>query len=269
MPEGQVSHYNALTLGEALSGQPLTEIVVGHPRLGPQRLPERLADDRLSRFAAAGKHHLIHFASGRVLHSHLRMSGSWRLQAPATPIPRGGLFLALTTTAGSACLYRCPQVRLLEPEEPLPGPVRALGPDLLAADVDPADAAARAIAEASPEREIGEVLLDQRGVAGIGNAYKNEVLFLTGISPWRLVGAVSDEEAREIGSLAANLLSDGVREGGMIRTYAPGGSGVPGAKAHWVHHRPSRACRRCGTAIRSRGQGDDNRTSFWCPRCQT
>jgi len=269
MPEGQVSHYNARALGEALAGQELTEIRVGHPRLESQRLPERLAGDSFERFAAAGKHHLIHFASGRVLHSHLRMSGSWRVRRPGQPLRRGGLYLALITPAGAACLYTCPQVRLLEPHEPLPGPVRALGRDLLAPDVDPAAATARAIAAASPEREIGETLLDQRAVAGIGNAYKNEVLFLVGISPWRRVGDVSEQEAREIGATAARLMADGVREKGKIRTYTPGGSGVGGAKAHWVHRRPERACRRCGETVASRGQGDDNRTSFWCPRCQT
>lgn len=269
MPEGQVSHHNARVFGEALAGQELTAVEVAHPRLAPQDLQRRLAGDTFDRFAAAGKHHLIHFASGRVLHSHLRMSGSWKLCGPRGPGRRGGLHLALMTAAGGACLYRCPQVRLLEEHEPLPGPVRALGPDLLAPDVDPGAATRRAVAGAPPGQEIGETLLNQRGVAGIGNVYKNESLFLAGISPWRAAADVDPEAARELGAIAGRLLADGVREGGMIRTYTPGGAGVPGAKSHWVHRRANRPCRRCGTAIRSRGQGDDNRTSYWCPTCQS
>ena len=269
MPEGQVSHYNARVLGEGLSGRRLTEVDVAHPRLAPQEIARRLAGDAIARFAAAGKHHLVHFASGRVLHSHLRMSGSWRLCGPAGPRRRAGLHLALMTAGGGACLYRCPNARLLEPHEPLPGPVRALGPDLLAPGVVPGEATRRALAGAPPGREVGEALLDQRAVAGIGNVYKNEVLFLAGVSPWRPAGAVTDAEAREIGELAGRLLADGVRERGMIRTYAPGGTGVRGAAAHWVHRRANRPCRRCGTPIRSRGQGDDNRTSYWCPTCQS
>lgn len=269
MPEGQVSHYNAIALGRALAGRTLTGVTVGHPRLEAQEIPRRLEGDAFSRFDAVGKHHLIRFASGRILHSHLRMSGSWRTCGPSGPRRTGGLHLALMTAAGGACLYRCPQVRLLEPHEPLPGPVRALGPDLLADDVDPAEATRTAIATAPVGQEIGVTLLDQRGVSGIGNVYKNETLFLTGISPWRPSAAVSDAEAREIGATAARLLADGVRDHGMTRTYAPGGVGVPGSRTHWVHRRSNRPCRRCGTPIRSRGQGDDNRTSYWCPTCQT
>ena len=136
VPEGQVCHRNAMRFWAARSpAGALTRVEAPEPRLAGQRIPERLAGDAVTAAEAVGKHHLLRFASGRVLHSHLMMRGVWRL-LPAARAPRpGGLFLALWTADHVAALYRCPDVRLLEPGEPLPrrlprerpGPARRRG----------------------------------------------------------------------------------------------------------------------------------------------
>ncbi len=268
MPEGQVSHRNALRLGRALAGRRLVRVEAPEARLAGQRIPERLAGDAVSAAEAVGKHHLLRFASGRVLHSHLMVRGAWRL-LPASRAPRpGGLFLALWTADHVAALYRCPQVRLLEPGEPLPRGLRATGPDLLGDAVEPAAAAAAALARLDPTREVGEALMDQRVVAGVGNVYKSETCFLARIDPWRPVGSLRPEEAAELGATAARLMAADVRTGGAIRTHRPPAAPPSSRERTWVYGRRGRPCRRCGAPIRSRGQGDANRPTFWCPGCQ-
>ena len=269
MPEGHVSHRNAARFDAALAGRALVRVEAPEPRLHAQRIPERLDGDRITGAEAVGKHHLLRFESGRVLHSHLMMSGVWRL-ARATRAPaRGGLFLALWTEDHVASLYRCPQVTLLEPGAPLPPGLTRTGPDLLDAAVDPGRATADALGRLEPSRQVGDALMDQRVVAGIGNVYKSETCFLAGIDPWRAVGTLSPEQAHALGATAAELLAEGVREAGAIRTYRPPGGRPWSRERTWVYRRRGRPCRRCGTAVRSRGQGDANRTTYWCPACQT
>jgi endonuclease-8 len=268
VPEGQVSHRNAQRLGGALAGRPLVRIDAPEPRLADQRIPERLAGDAVSAAEAVGKHHLLRFASGRVLHSHLMLHGVWRL-LPASVAPRpGGLFLALWTTDHVAALYRCPRVRLLEPGEPLPRDLLAAGPDLLDAEVEPGAAAAAAFARLEPTREVGEALMDQRVVAGVGNVYKSETCFLAGVDPWRPVGSLRPEEAAELGATAARLMAADARAGGPIRTHRPPSAPPWSRERTWVYGRRGKPCRRCGARIRSRGQGEANRTTYWCPGCQ-
>ena len=269
MPEGQVSHRNAIRFTAALVGHALTRVEAPEPRLTAQRIPERLAGDRVTAAEAVGKHHLLRFESGRVLHSHLMMSGVWRLM-PASRRPNpGGLFLALWTARHVATLHRCPNVRLLEPGEPLPRGLRATGPDLLDPAVDPGAAAGVRLARVEPTRQVGDALMDQRIVSGIGNVYKSETCFLTGIDPWRPVGSLSREEATALGATASRLLAEGVADGGPIRTWRPPDAPPWTRERTWVYGRRGKPCRRCGTRVRSRGQGDANRTTYWCPTCQT
>jgi endonuclease-8 len=268
VPEGQVSHRNAVRFQEALAGRPVVRVEAPEPRLAGQRIPERLEGDTVSGSEAVGKHHLLRFESGRTLHSHLMMHGVWRL-LPASMRPRpGGLFLALWTAGHVAALYRCPRVRLLEPGEPLPRDLRAAGPDLLDAGVDPGEAAAAAMARLEPSRQVGEALLDQRVVAGVGNVYKSETCFLAGVDPWRPVGTLRPGEAAELGTTAARLMADDARTGGAIRTFRPPLAPPWSHERTWVYGRAGRPCRRCGARIRARGQGDANRTTYWCPGCQ-
>ena len=268
VPEGQVSHRNAIRLGRALAGRPLVRVAAPEPRLAGQRIPERLEHDSVSAAEAVGKHHLLRFQSGRVLHSHLMMHGVWRLLPADRPPRPGGLFLALWTADHVAALYRCPRVRLLEPGEPLPRDLAGTGPDLLGPEVDPGAAAAAALARIEPTRQVGEALIDQRVVAGVGNVYKSETCFLARIDPWRPVGSLGADEAAELGATAARLMAADVRSGGGIRTHRPASARPWSGERTWVYGRRGRPCRRCGALIRARGQGDANRTTYWCPGCQ-
>ena len=269
VPEGQVSHRNAVRFTAALVGREVVRVDAPDPRLAGQDMERRLTGDVVTAAEAVGKHHLLRFASGRVLHSHLMMSGVWRLLPAARPPRPGGLFLALWTERHSAALYRCPNVRLLEPGEPMPRALTATGPDLLDPEVDPGAATGVRLARVEPTREVGDALMDQRIVSGIGNVYKSETCFLTGIDPWRPVGSLSEEEAVALGATASRLLALGVADGGPIRTWRPPDAPPWSRERTWVYGRRGKPCRRCGTLVRSRGQGDANRTTFWCPACQT
>jgi endonuclease-8 len=268
VPEGQVSHRNARRFGRALAGRPLVRVEAPEPRLAGQRIPERLEGDAVTAAEAVGKHHLLRFASGRALHSHLMMHGVWRLLPASRGPRRGGLFLALWTADHVAALYRCPRVRLLEPGERLPRDLLATGPDLLDREVEPGEAAAAAFARLEPSREVGEALMDQRVVAGVGNVYKSEACFLAGVDPWRPVGGLRPEEASALGATAARLMAADAAAGGPIRTYRPPDAPPWARERTWVYGRRGKPCRRCGAPIRSRGQGDANRTTYWCPGCQ-
>jgi len=264
VPEGQISHRNAARLTSALNGVELVRIEAEGPVVA-QRIPDRLRFDRVERVDAVGKHQILRFASGRVLHSHLGMVGRWRIFEARHPIPRGGLWLALWTDRHVAAQYRGPRLRLYEPGEPIPG-LASLGPDLIVNATDAAAVTATRLRSVDPGLLIGEALMDQQVVAGVGNVYRAETLFLCGIDPWRPVGAISEDEAGQVGATASRLLSDGVRDGGRITTYR---SPDPrGRDRTWVYGRRGRPCRRCGTPIRAATIGDANRTVYWCPACQ-
>ncbi|MCB0882660.1 MAG: Fpg/Nei family DNA glycosylase [Thermoleophilia bacterium] len=269
MPEGHVAHRNAGLWNAHLVGRTVTGATSSSPRALAQDIPGRLRGDVLASAEARGKHHIMRFASGRVLLTHLRMNGVWRL---GRGTPRGrprNLTLALEFGDVTAALYRCQSVRLLEPGEPLPPGVRRVGPDLLDDAVDPAATTRDALAATDPGREVGEAVMDQTLVSGIGNVYKSESLFLAGVDPWRAVGTLTSAEAEDVGRIAAELLRRGVRDGGAITTFDPPSRPWrrPGGE-RWVYRRVDEPCRRCGARIRARGQGDENRTTYWCPSCQ-
>ncbi len=270
MPEGQVSHRNAARFARCLVGGTITEAWSTDPRVRSQRLDRRLVGETVTAAEARGKFHILRFESGRTLVSHLMMSGVWHLYADTTAPPARRVMIGFRVPGYVATLVRCPNVQLLEPGAPLPGRVQALGPDMLDPDVDPGPALRDALAGITPAREIGEALLDQRVICGIGNVYKSESLFLAGVDPWRPVGSLTAPEAEEIGRIATRLLRKGTRERGPISTYDPPGwlpsRGPSGQR--WVYGRQRKPCRRCGTPVRARGQGDTHRTTYWCPSCQ-
>ncbi len=265
MPEGQVSHRNALRLTAALAGRTLVRIEAPDPHVVPQRIPKRLDGDLIARVEAVGKHHLFRFESGRTLHSHLGMVGVWRLLNASRPLPRRNLWIGLWTDTHVAAQYRGPRLRLYEPGEPIPG-IAAVGPDLLDQALDPGEVAARRLRAVDPDRTVGETLMDQRVMSGIGNVYRSETLFLCGVDPWRRIGDLTPGEAGDLGATGARLLGEGVATPGPITTYRP--PNPASRERTWVYGRRGRPCRRCGSPIRARGMGDANRTVYWCPVCQ-
>jgi endonuclease-8 len=256
MPEGDVVWRTARQLDDALTGQVLTSSDFRVPRYATADLTGRLVTGTQSR----GKHLLTRVDGGLTIHTHLRMDGSWRIRPGGGPPPRDHrVRLVLANEQWQAVGHLLGVVELLSARNEQRA-VGHLGPDLLGPDWDAAEAVRRL--REQPGRPAGEALLDQRNLAGIGNLYQAEVLFMRGVSPWRPVGAIADLEA--LVTLARQLLDDNKERIGQITTGLAGRG-----RETWVYGRPGRPCRRCGTQIRSvRGNGIEDRVTFWCPRCQ-
>jgi len=248
----------ARRLHQALAGRVLTRSDFRVPRYATTNLTGRVVTEAVSR----GKHLLIRTGDGITVHTHLRMDGSWRVRPARERIGNSHrIRLILANAEWQAVGYQLGVVEVLSTasEHRVVG---YLGPDLLGPDWDPAEAMKRL--RADPARPVGEALLDQRNLAGIGNVYKAELLFLRGIDPWRPVGEVADIEA--LVGLAQQLLEANKERFGMITT----GVARRGEET-WVYGRAGRPCRRCGTPVKSADQGrtTEERITYWCPRCQS
>ncbi len=270
----------ARQLDDALTGLVLTRSDFRVPRYATTDLTGRLVTETRSR----GKHLLTRVDGGLTIHTHLRMDGSWRIRPAAGPAPRDfRVRLVLANASWQAIGHQLGVVEVLATrnEERVVG---HLGPDLLGPDWDAAEAVRRL--REQPERPAREALLDQGNLAGIGNIYQSEALFMCGISPWCPVGDIPDLAA--LVTLAQRLLAENKDRVGPVTTGQSGRG-----RETWVYGRPFRPCRRCGTQIRAgqlppgqlppgqlplsqrstrasgggRGYADD-RTVFWCPRCQ-
>ncbi len=258
MPEGDTVWNTAQALHRALAGRRLTASDFRVPHLATVDLSGRTVLESASR----GKHLLLRLGRGDrtlTLHSHLRMDGSWRMY-PAGARWTGGpghlIRVALHTDETVAVGYHLHELQLV-PTDQEGTLVGHLGPDLLGADWDPGEAVRRL--GGHPERAIAEALLDQRSLAGIGNLYKSETLFLRGISPWRPVSTVDDLAA--VVDLAHRLLSANRGRWSQSTTGS-----LRKGEQHYVFERAGRPCRRCGTPVRRAAQGE--RITYWCPTCQ-
>ena len=242
MPEGDAIHRAARRL-QVLVGQEL-EVETPHPRAAVKQLAPRLDGRRLESVEAIGKNLLFRFEGGVVLRSHLRMSGRWRVLGREAPV-FGTPWLVMRGEQHAGVLWGGP---VLEIDR---GVALRLGPDILA---DPPDYEAMLTRlRRENAREIGDALLDQRLVAGIGNVWKVESLWAMRVSPWRRLSEVIDEELRAVLAEAHRLMRARV-------------DGVPGTRH--VYRRRGRACPRCGRPVKSWPQGDDARMTYWCPNCQ-
>ena len=265
MPEGDTIFRTAEVLRAALVGRRITA-ARAQPRPGLRRVPDlsRLIGATVTSVDARGKHLLIGFDTGLTLRSHLRMSGSWHRYRPEERWrrPEHQASAILETPESVAVAFNTPVVELLtDADLRRSRALTTLGPDLLGAEFD-IDEALRRLREREGE-ELGNALLDQRAMAGIGNVYKSEVAFLEGLDPWAPVAAFEDGELTAALRTARRLLQANTRGGARITT----GSGARG-EGLWVYGRAGRPCRRCGTLIQLRRQGELARQTFWCPRCQ-
>ncbi len=263
MAEGDTIHRTAQTL-RAMVGDTVT-VARSQPGPGMRRVSDLsvLVGAVVTSVDARGKHLLIGFDNGLTLRSHLRMTGSWRLY-PASAAVAGAhrASAVLQTNLHTAVARATPTIELLSAGELRRSrPLATLGPDLLGASFDADEALGRL--RQRDAVELGVALLDQRAMAGVGNVYKSEAAFLTGLDPWAPVGAFSDDELRHVLSMARRLLQANVRAGPRSTTGRRG----PG-ETLWVYGRAARPCRRCGTTIRSRRQGEHARLTYWCPNCQ-
>ncbi len=258
MPEGDTVWRSALHLHRALTGSTLTATDFRVPAHATLDLAGRRVESTLSR----GKHLLTRIGDQHTLHTHLRMEGSWHLYRPGSRWrrPAHEARVVLRTEEWVAVGFALGVVEVVDRDRE-DAVVGHLGPDLLGRDWDEGEALRRLLAD--PGREIGEALLDQHCLAGVGNLYKAEVLFLSGVSPFTAVAEVPDLR-RVVGLVRRLMLAN--RMTPMQTTTGVARRG----QEHWVFGRAGRPCRRCGSPILSRlqGQAPRDRITYWCPTCQ-
>ena len=259
MPEGDTVWLAAQRMHEALAGRVLARSDFRVPQLATTDLSGRSVLEVVPR----GKHLLTRVEGGLTLHTHFRMDGSWHLYRPGDRWQGGPAWqvrVVLENAEWQAVGYRLPVVELFETAEE-DSAVGHLGPDVLAEDWDLAEAVRRLRAE--PDREVGLALLDQRALAGLGNLYRTEVLFLRGLTPWVLVRDVPDLPALVEKGRRLMLANRGHWEQSTTGSLRRG-------ESHWVFERSRQPCRRCGARILTAEQGEAPyaRLSYWCPRCQ-
>jgi len=256
VPEGDTLRRVADRLRPALAGKGLARFDA--PRLRGDR-PR--VGETIEGVAARGKHLLIDFAGGLTLRTHLRMSGSWHLYRTGQPWRlRPYLARAVIETDDGWCAvcFSAPVVETFHRRAGPPPDLARLGPDLAEPDVDLDAVLARLAGLAGPGDEIGAVLLDQRVAAGIGNVYKSEVCFACRLDPFTPVADVPEGERRRLYAAAHRLIRANLGSGPR-RTH---GGGLA------VYRREGRDCPRCGTPVRRRRQGEQARSTYWCPGCQ-
>jgi endonuclease-8 len=258
VPEGDTIWQAAHRLHTALADRVLTRSDLRVPRFATADLTGRTLLDVTPR----GKHLLARIEGGLTLHSHLRMDGSWRVYATGER-PRGGpdhqIRAILGNAESTAYGYRLPVLELIRTAEES-RVVGHLGPDLLGPDWDPDEAVRRLAAD--PARTLGEALLDQRNLAGIGNVYKSELAFLAGVTPWLPVGELDPEVPLRL-VVTAHRLLEANKDRPDRRTTTT--ARHRGTQLH-VYGRGGHPCLRCGTPIRKAELGD--RVTYWCPGCQ-
>lgn len=258
MPEGDTIRTAARRVGGALIGREIESIETPHPRFGSDRWPERLRGRGVRAVDAHGKHLMLRFEGGITIHSHLRMTGAWGVYARGERWHRGAhrAWLVIRTPDHEVVEFDGPVLELMTDGRSRSDPrIAQLGPDVLADEFD-APAFLRRLRDDDQTRAIGDLLLDQRVVAGIGNMWKAEGLWRAQLDPWRPAAGVSDAEALAIIEAVRPPMLDSAERG------------FPRSRDLQVYRRGGTPCPRCGVKIQARGQGDDNRTTYWCPGCQ-
>ena len=275
MPEGDTVFRTARTLQRAMAGRAITGFHSECPLLTRFHDDHPLIGRTVERVEARGKWLLIQFSGGDTLVTHMLMSGSWHIYKPRERWQRSpsAARIVLENSEYHAVAFDVPVAEMhtsqsLARDPRIPPPTG----DLLSAEFD-VDAAIDRIL-ALPGEELGNILLRQQVLAGLGNVFKSEVCFVAGLNPFRTVAALTREEVANVISLARRQLNSNVLEDspGTIVTYRGIGRRTtrqsnPSANL-WVYARTNQPCRKCGEPIHARMQGPDARFTYWCPRCQ-
>jgi len=253
MPEGDSIYRAAQALHRALAGRIVTSFETVLPKLA------RIDDDApvtgrtIERVRPSGKNLIIEFSGDLHLHTHMKMNGSWHIYRPGErwQRPRRDMRIVISTDEYVAVAFTVPVAefhtgRSLARQNDL----RSMGPDVLGETFDREEALRRI--RGKNDDEIANVLLNQRVLAGIGNIWKSETLFASGVDPFTRVADLDDEQLGRIVDNARKLLIHSAKGRSTFAVYSRGGD----------------PCRRCGTPIRYRKQGVDARSTYWCPKCQ-
>lgn len=273
MPEGDTIFRAARALDKALGGKVVTRFESVFPKLNRVDEDHPIAGRTVESVESRGKHLLMNFSGELCLRTHMRMSGSWHIYRPAERWQRAhsSMRIVIETADFVAVAFTVNEAEWIAREDLKRSKIARLGPDILADEFEPS--AAVSGMQAHPNDPICDVLLDQRALAGIGNVYKSELLFLAKVHPLTQTGSLDPEVLRELAELAAQHLRANVHEAapGEITTYRglrrTTHRSDPGERL-WVYGRSNEPCRRCGTPIVSSKLGRHVRTTFHCPSCQ-
>jgi endonuclease-8 len=258
MPEGDTIHHAANRIRPVLAGRVPDEIATPHPRFGRDRWPQRLAGRRVEAVDAHGKNLFLRFEGGLVVYSHLRMTGWWGVFETGQRWRRSPkrAWLILRAAGHDVVQFDGPILELMTASRArFDQRLAALGPDVLAPEFD-AKRFLRRLREDDPTRPIGDALLEQRNVAGLGTIWRTEGCFAAQLDPWRPTSSVSDDEALAVIEAVRPRMAKSASEGFNPRETR-------------IYGKVGQPCPRCGAPIRSRGQGDNNRRTYWCAGCQT
>ncbi|GAC1394532.1 MAG: Fpg/Nei family DNA glycosylase [Polyangiales bacterium] len=265
MPEGDTILRTATTLAPVLVGKEVTRFAATRADLAHAHL----VGHRVTGVDAHGKHLFIRFDDGRVLHSHMRMTGSWHLYRPGDRWrrPAHRARCVLEVAGAVAVCFDAPVLRLMMPSAVRRDPtLAALGPDVLAADFDEVEAVRRL--RTLGAEAIGAAILDQRALAGVGNIYKSETLFRCRVDPRTTVAALDAADPSDESGALVRIVREARRlMRANLTTVSRTTSERAGAR-YDVYRRSGRACRRCGETIKMVRQGRDARSTYWCPGCQ-
>jgi endonuclease VIII len=274
VPEGDTIFRAARTLHRALAGKRVVRFESVLPALNRIDEDTPLSGRTIEHVHSAGKHLLMHFSGGLVLRTHMRMNGSWHIyrRGERWQRSRSAMRIVIATEDFEAVGFNIPVAEFIrEASLGRAADLRQLGPDVLSETFDAAKAAEHLRARA--DAPIADALLNQRVLAGLGNVYKSEVLFMCRINPFTLIRDLTDTECESIVEAARRVLAANVKEdvplmttyGGLRRTT---NRADPKARL-WVYGRARLPCRRCGTPIAVRKQGAEARLTYWCPKCQS
>jgi endonuclease-8 len=282
VPEGDTIAQSAATLAGVLVGRAVTRFRSTVTSVEGRALALGVVGSQVTAVEARGKHLLIHFSAGAavdasndasdtasatsggaVLRTHMRMTGAWHLYRLGSRWRKPAHAARVVLEAGDvvAVCFSAPEVEILSANQ-LRGhaALQRLGPDLLAPDFDEAEALARL--RAAADLEIADALLDQSTVAGIGNVYKSEVLFLERVNPFARVASLDDETLQRLLRTARRQMRRNVGVSERRTTDSRQRSAL------WAYDRAGQPCARCGTPIRRALQGPHARSTYWCPGCQ-
>ena len=272
MPEGDTVFRAAQTLHKFMAGRAVTRFESVYPALTRVAEDQPIVGRTIESVSARGKHLLMAFSGDLVLRTHLRMNGSWHIYPAGAKWQRPARDMRVLVATAEACAvgFNIPVAELLSTRDlSRHAQLRALGPDLLGKTFDRADVITRMRARGADP--IAEVLLNQRVVAGIGNVFKSEILFLAGLYPFTPVAALSDPDLERIVDISREQLTANVMSRSQTLSRATGRRTTrsldPNEKL-WVYSRGGKPCRRCGSAIQSKKTGEDARVTYWCPTCQ-
>jgi endonuclease VIII len=271
MPEGDNIFRAARTLQKALGGKIVTGFETALAPLARVNDDAPIVGRTVERVESRGKWCLMFFSGDLILVTHMRMSGSWHIYRTGEKwqVGRNHMRLAITCGEFQAVAFDVPIVELHTARSLVRhAEIALLGPDVLGADftVEKGRETLRSWAAGHPEDEVGNALLNQRVLAGLGNVYKSEVAFAAGVHPFRRLSTLTPGEVQSLVDFAGRYLRENVRadaNGGRRTRHS-----MDREERLWVYSRHGQECRRCGALIMKRRQGRGARSTWWCPSCQ-